>query len=38
MHLVVGDVTSLPEVYRINDFVIAVWLIAVEVLGLPAVS
>jgi hypothetical protein len=38
VHLVVGDVPSLPEVDGIDDLVIPVLLVAVEVFCLPTVT
>lgn len=38
VHLVVGDVAGLAEVDRVDDLVVAVFLIAVKVFCLPAVS
>ena len=38
VHLVVDDVADLPEVHGVDDLVVAVGFVAVEVLGLSAVS
>jgi len=38
VHLVVGDVSNLSEIDRVDDLVVAVLLIAVEILGLTAVT
>lgn len=38
MHLIVSNVTGVAEVNRVDDFVVAVGLITVQVLGLTAMS
>jgi hypothetical protein len=38
VHFIVGDVAVLTEVYRVDNLVEAVWLIAVKVLGLTTMS
>lgn len=38
MHFVVGDVAGLPEVDGINHLIIPIRLVAIQILGLAAVS
>jgi hypothetical protein len=38
VHLVVGDVTSVSEVYGVDDFIITVRLVAIQVFGLTSMA
>ena len=38
MHLVIYDVSSLPEVDRVDDFIVAILFISIQILCLASVS
>lgn len=38
MHLVIHDMSGLPEVDRVDDFVVPILFVAVQILRLPAVT
>jgi hypothetical protein len=38
MHLIVGNVTDLAEIYRVDDFIVAIRFITIQILCLSAVT